>query len=280
MHHITRVLITAVIASSLTACSNPGDENAMPEIPEIKSVTGTISYRQKILLGPAATVDVKLLDVSKADTIAVLMAEQTIPNPGQIPIAFELLYNPAIVKEGMSYVVRATIYDGDRMQFVTDTAYPVLTRGAGNKVDLVLVPANNDVAAALNSDLLNNTWELISIRGVPVAANSQGKKPTLTLDLENGSASGFTGCNSFSGGYGIVDGNPKIDDNIAVTMMACVEDMQTEAAYLQALSEIEGYQVAEGQLRTYSGGQELMIFKAVPPETQPTPEAPMKEIAP
>jgi putative lipoprotein len=103
------------------------------------SVTGSVTYRERIALPPDARVEVKLLDVSLQDVVAKTIAEQTIEVTHQVPIPFELVYDPAQIREGLSYSVRATIYRGDKMMFTTDRHYGVLTRGAGHHVDLVLV---------------------------------------------------------------------------------------------------------------------------------------------
>jgi len=39
----------------------------------------------------------------------------------------------------MQYTVRATIKQADRLLFTSDTHYPVLTRGAGNTVEVMLI---------------------------------------------------------------------------------------------------------------------------------------------
>ena len=103
------------------------------------SVTGSVTYRERIALPPEARVEVQLLDVSLQDVLATTLAEQTIEVIHQVPIAFELVYDPAEIREGLSYAVRASIYLGDKMLFTTDRHYAVLTRGAGDHVDLVLI---------------------------------------------------------------------------------------------------------------------------------------------
>ena len=44
-------------------------------------VTGSVTYRERIALPPSAVVTVKLLDVSRADAPAELIAEQVIATP-------------------------------------------------------------------------------------------------------------------------------------------------------------------------------------------------------
>ncbi len=59
------------------------------------AVSGTVFYLQRIALPPDASVAVKLVDISKQDVPAVTIAEQKITPRGQVPIPFELQYDPA-----------------------------------------------------------------------------------------------------------------------------------------------------------------------------------------
>ena len=106
---------------------------------ESNQVTGSVTYRERIALPPTARVEVRLLDVSLQDVAAKTIAEQSIPVTHQVPIPFELVYDSTVIDERYTYAVRATIYDGDKMLFTTDTHYGVLTRDNGDHVDLVLI---------------------------------------------------------------------------------------------------------------------------------------------
>ena len=101
-------------------------------------VTGTISYRERIALPPDAVILIQLRDVSLQDVAAKLISEQIIKPEHSIPIPFALPYKPADIDERMTYSVFASIRSGDRLLFVTDRSYQVLTRGRSNHVDLVL----------------------------------------------------------------------------------------------------------------------------------------------
>ena len=50
-------------------------------------VSGTITYRERMALGPDATVEVELRDVSLQDAPSITIAKVTITNPGQVPSA-------------------------------------------------------------------------------------------------------------------------------------------------------------------------------------------------
>ena len=105
---------------------------------ELQKVSGTVTYLQKIGLSPNAVVIVSLLDVSRADAPSVTLGEQLIENPGQVPVSFEIEYDPDEIDDRFSYAVRAEIREDDRLLFTTTSTYPVITRGNPNQVDLVL----------------------------------------------------------------------------------------------------------------------------------------------
>jgi copper homeostasis protein (lipoprotein) len=106
--------------------------------PGAAQVKGTASYRERITLTPEAVFEATLEDVSKADAPAAVVGSVRIEKPGQVPIRFEILYDPARIDLSHSYSVRARIVVGQRLLFTTDQAYPVLTHGHGNEVQMTL----------------------------------------------------------------------------------------------------------------------------------------------
>ena len=105
-----------------------------------ESVSGTVTYRERIALTPGAKLVVEIRDVSYADAAAPLIASQTIPDPGQVPIEFEVPFNRDDIDSRNVYSVSARIIESDgRLAFTNDTAHEVITRGNPSKVDMVLV---------------------------------------------------------------------------------------------------------------------------------------------
>lgn len=104
------------------------------------SVSGTVTYRERIALSSDAVVTVQLRDTSYADAAAVLISEQIISNPGQVPIDFELRYVSDEIDDRNTYSISAVITESDgRMAFTNDTAYDVITRGNPRRVNMTLV---------------------------------------------------------------------------------------------------------------------------------------------
>ncbi len=124
-------LLSACAASSPSAPS----ASAAPLV-----VSGTVSYRERIALDPAAEVRVQLLDVSRMDAPSVVLAEQRIRADGrQPPFAYTLQVDAARIDPRMRYAVAARIVRGEQLLFINDTQYSVLTQGQGTRADLVLV---------------------------------------------------------------------------------------------------------------------------------------------
>ena len=104
------------------------------------SVSGTVTYRERIALTPGAKLVVEIRDVSYADGAAPLIARQTISDPGQVPIKYKVQYDPDDIDSRNVYSVSARIIESDgRLAFTNDTAHEVITRGNPKKVDMVLV---------------------------------------------------------------------------------------------------------------------------------------------
>ena len=104
------------------------------------SVSGSVTYRERLALSPGAKLVVELRDVSYQDAAAPLIARQTINDPGQVPITFKVEYNRDDIDSRNIYGISARIIESDgRLGFINDTAYDVITRGKPNKVDMLLV---------------------------------------------------------------------------------------------------------------------------------------------
>jgi putative lipoprotein len=104
-------------------------------------ISGTAAYRERIALLPGAVFEATLEDVSRADAQATVLGTARVENVGAVPIRFEIPYDPKVIDSGRSYAVRGRIVVNGKVGFTTDTVYPVLTRGAGNSVELLLVRA-------------------------------------------------------------------------------------------------------------------------------------------
>jgi len=105
------------------------------------SVTGTVTYLQRSALTPGAIIEVKLLDVSRADAPAETIAEQVIKPAGrQVPFEFELRYDSSLIDERHRYAVQARILEDGQLRFISTQAYPVITGGNPNAIEVMVKP--------------------------------------------------------------------------------------------------------------------------------------------
>jgi putative lipoprotein len=126
-------------AAEAPATPPPAVGAAASAVPSAATVTGSVGMRERLALRPGFDLTVKLLDVSRADAPAVVLAEQVIPlGTRQLPVPFALAYDPARIEANHSYAVQARVEFQGQLAFITDQRYPVLTRGAPAHVDLVV----------------------------------------------------------------------------------------------------------------------------------------------
>jgi putative lipoprotein len=129
-------LAAVVLAgAALAACSTtPGGGGST-------TVDVTATYRERILLPPGHVLTVSVQDVSLMDAPSVTLAETSKPLEGRgPPYAASLSVPNSRIDPRHTYAVRAEIRDpAGALRFTTDTQHRVLTNGAPNRVDIVLV---------------------------------------------------------------------------------------------------------------------------------------------
>ena len=94
------------------------------------SLEGEVFYLQRIALPPNATLSVSLQDVSLADAPAVVLDEQKGPVKGQVPLPFQLSYDPAQVQPGHRYSVSARIEVDGKLMYITTDQHAVQLDGS------------------------------------------------------------------------------------------------------------------------------------------------------
>jgi copper homeostasis protein (lipoprotein) len=107
---------------------------------QTNTVTGTATYRERIALPPDAVFEATLEDVSRPGASAGIIGRTRLEKPGQPPFKFSIQYDPARIVESHPYSVRARVTAADgKLMFITDQSYPVLTRGKGNEVSMMIM---------------------------------------------------------------------------------------------------------------------------------------------
>lgn len=134
MHRSPAFFIAPLVAVLflLGACSSGAAE-----------VTGTVTKLDRMALPPNAVVTVQLRDTSRQDVAAITLDEQRIELEGdQLPVPYILEYDEAEIEDTNTYTVFVRIEADGELLYITDTAYPVITRDAPTEdVEVIVVPA-------------------------------------------------------------------------------------------------------------------------------------------
>lgn len=105
--------------------------------PTVRTISGTVTYRERVALPPGAVVTVRVLDVSRADAPATVLAAGAFAVEGQVPVPYALTVDAADVGEQAMVTVWARLRSAVGT-WQTDTHNAVLTRGAGDSAELVV----------------------------------------------------------------------------------------------------------------------------------------------
>jgi uncharacterized lipoprotein YbaY/heat shock protein HslJ len=110
-------------------------------------VTGTITYRDRIMLPPTAVVEVTLEDVSRVEVAPDVVARAEIAWGGESPIPFAITYDSASIERSRRYGVRARIVDRGQLLFTTAQPALVITQGRGSEATVALTMVSAPSAA-------------------------------------------------------------------------------------------------------------------------------------
>jgi putative lipoprotein len=99
-----------------------------------------VTYRSRDALPAGALIDVRLLDVTRADIAGVILARTEVVTSGeQVPVPFTLRYPPDAIQPGRRYAVQATIAVDGRVRWQTGPVHPVFAGDAATTSVAVVV---------------------------------------------------------------------------------------------------------------------------------------------
>jgi putative lipoprotein len=225
-------------------------------------LTGNVTYLERIALPPDAELHVWLVDVTPGIlTTQVVLAETTVRTDGrQVPIPFELRYDPAKLDLAHDYGVRAVFSSGGRNLFESAEPTRVITKGAPKQVDLrVMRAADGAGTGSPDATALHGTsWRLVEFRG-----DAAGADPDATLEfLEGGTVAGKGSCNRFTGSVTLTGDRIRFGP-LAATLAICPgPTSEQEARYFKALGDAERWQVlGPNLLISLSGSDKVLVFE-------------------
>jgi len=116
----------------------------------LAKVTGTIAYRNRIFLPQNAIATVELREAYNVGSPGIAIGQQRIDEIRQIPIPFEVEYDPGDVNPRKQYVVTATISSGGQPLYTTIQQYAVITNGRPQTAAIEVERATSDPQTAAN----------------------------------------------------------------------------------------------------------------------------------
>ena len=141
---LSRFSLAVAGAIALSACSMfPHHAKSEPEVPVpapaapvheslMKSILGDVRYALPQPVPADAYLQVSLVDVSRQDVAARIVAEQRIQPVGASPVDFLLSYDPADLRDGVDFAINVRLQQGDKLLAINDTRVSVLGRSGEN----------------------------------------------------------------------------------------------------------------------------------------------------
>jgi putative lipoprotein len=228
------------------------------------TLAGTVSYLQKVALPQDAEVEVKLEDISLADAPAVVLAESRFSTKGgQVPFTFLLSYDRARVIRGHRYNLRATIYVGGQIAWITDTVVPVQLDGTDGTQRLLV----NQVVAQTQSQPTPSTsgvegvaWKLYELNGKSLISSEVRRDPGISFDGAKKSFGANAGLNSMGGQYTLTGSKIKFGPVRSTMMAGPPELMNQERDFTRMLEVATKVKRFNDKLVIYAGDKAVAKF--------------------
>jgi len=196
--------------------------------------------------------EIWIADVSPGMIVAqVLLADTTVRAEGrQVPLPFEIRFEPARAEATHTYALKAVIKSADGQELFTsgDSTF-VITQGHPSRVDLVLNRGGGGGGGG-SGGLAGSSWVLEDLAGAGVVDRVQA-----TLDFtEPGRVVGNASCNRFFGSVEIAGATIRIG-SLGATKMACAEAINNqEMKYMKALENAERFTLEGTTLQVFVKG--------------------------
>jgi copper homeostasis protein (lipoprotein) len=105
--------------------------------------------------------------------------------------------------------------------------------------------------------LENTYWKLTRLGGKAVTVTTNQSEPYFVLDNKTKRIAGFGGCNRFTGTYQQT-GDRITFGKIAMTFMACPEEMDTERDFVGALEQVRSWKILGDHLELFDSSGSLL----------------------
>lgn len=242
--------VTPLVIGMLLA---PGVSDAGEQV-----LGGEVLYRERIALPPNAVLSVQLADVSVADAPAAVLATQTVDPAGQVPIKFQLNFDPSVVRTNTNYALQASITVDDKLWFITDVRHEVDPLSDQPQTVLVRKVAAQDEPGAARS-IYDRDWLAQAVDGIETLPE---RRATFRVE-QDGAISGKGFCNGYFA-KAEIDGSAIAIGHAGSTQMACAPElMAADAGLFDAFGRASSYRAdADGLTIADKDGRDILRFSA------------------
>lgn len=258
-----------LLALAFLFITNADASSMNTETNTMKTIKGSIFYREHMQLPANAEVKVYLEDVSRMDVAADVIATTLLGTENGPPWDFSLQYDSARLQENGRYGLRVRIEAEGKLMFINTSHIPAFDQESGTplKILVSLVGGKsgdeNHPAPKPDSSLTNTYWKLTELDGQPALLGAGQKELHMILTTSENRVRGFSGCNQFTGtyelNYDLLQFGP-----LAATMMACMEGMEQEQHFLKVLGSITRFTIKGESLTLHNTEDQLTLrFEAV-----------------
>lgn len=234
------------------------------------TLTGEVTYRERIALPAGASLRVRLVDLSAPGTPTRVEAAAPIASPGRVPLTFTLNFDDSVVNTAHQHAIVAEISAGIELWFrnaepyrvnplTPETPVMIVANFVGRRVLQQPPEPQPQPAAPPVTSLLDMNWRATAIGGEPVAAGIDSTL-SITNDMRAG---GRGGCNSYFA-QASIDGEALRFSAVGATKMACLSEAATaqETRYFAALQATRFWRMdVEDLLLFDASGDELVRFE-------------------
>jgi putative lipoprotein len=91
------------------------------------AVTGVLAFKNKVSFLPGTMIEVEIREVSDTRPTATPLGKVVIRRMPEAPVPFKVIYNPADVDKGKSYVLHARVFSNRHAMYTSGTGVPVIT---------------------------------------------------------------------------------------------------------------------------------------------------------
>ena len=240
---------------------------ASPALAAKVSLSGQVTYRERIALPDLATLEIQLVDETLPSLPPRLDVHAPIGANGGVPLSFTLAFEDSMILPSHNYALIAAISAEGGLLFRNFEPYAVNPLAPAEPVLIVTnlvgqVQESSPVSSAEQTitppALLDSIWTATTIGDAPILP---GTRPSLSIGADM-RAGGNGSCNSWFA-QAEIDGDTLRLGSITTTQKGCTQSVNLqEQAFKTALAAAARWSVSGDELTLFGGdGKALLVFR-------------------